>query len=86
MTTPWEWEEERVNVIGRTIVGVRPLSRQELADQGWFVGARSVPVVLELDDGSLLWASQDDEGNGPGTLFAQDKAGRFSIVTPAEGG
>jgi hypothetical protein len=28
---------------------------------------------LVLDDGSIIYPSQDEEGNGPGSFFAMDK-------------
>ena len=29
--------------------------------------------VMQLDDGNLVYPSQDDEGNGAGALFTNDK-------------
>jgi hypothetical protein len=50
---------------GRTIVRVRYLREEELQSLYW----RSTTVVLELDDGTLIFPSRDDEGNDAGALF-----------------
>lgn len=50
---------------GRKIVEVRPMTAKEVAREGW----DSPATVLVLDDGSLLYASRDEEGNGSGALF-----------------
>lgn len=56
------------SLLGRTIVGVRPLEEDELDLLVW--GGEWCPaVVLTLDDGSLLVPSQDMEGKRPGCLF-----------------
>jgi len=54
---------------GRKIVKVRIMTEDEMEDIGWY--ARS--VVLHLDDGNLLFPSQDDEGNGPGAIFTNSE-------------
>ena len=56
------------NLIGRTIVGIRRLSREELDDMDWY---GDVPVLI-LDNGTEILASQDSEGNGPGRFFVTD--------------
>lgn len=53
---------------GRTITAVSYLSAEEAGDMGWY--GRS--LAIELDNGVVLFASQDDEGNGPGALFTTD--------------
>lgn len=52
-------------LVGRTIVAVKYLTKDELDEMDWY---GRVPVIV-LDDGTEIIASQDDEGNGPGTLF-----------------
>ena len=52
-------------LIGRTIVSVRALTKEELDEMDWYGFA----PVLVLDDGTEVTVSQDDEGNGPGRLF-----------------
>jgi len=56
-----------VKLVGRKIVRVGYLSQKEMDGLGWF----GASIVLQLDDGSLLYPSQDDEGNGPGALFTE---------------
>ena len=56
-------------LVGRKIKAVRYLSQKEADDMGW----DSRPIVLELDDGNLIYPSCDDEGNDGGALFTQDE-------------
>lgn len=55
------------HLVGRKIVAARYMTDKEVNDMGW--GCK--PVVFQLDDGSVWFPSQDDEGNGPGALFGQ---------------
>lgn len=55
--------------LGRKIVGVRYLSKEEADEMGWY----SRPVVLQLDDGNIFYPSSDDEGNDGGALFTNSK-------------
>lgn len=55
--------------IGRTITNVRPMTAAELEAEGWDE-YRYGGTALVLDGGGLIYASRDDEGNGPGALFA----------------
>jgi hypothetical protein len=50
---------------GRTIVGVRFLTSDEARDLAW----SHRPLVLQLDDGTLLLPQRDAEGNGAGSLM-----------------
>lgn len=59
----------RKKLLGRKIVKVRYMSASEQEDLGWFNRA----IVLQLDDGNLLYPSQDDEGNDAGALFTNDE-------------
>lgn len=52
-------------LVGKAIVAVRYLTEEEREDLGWY----NRSVVIQLDDGTLIWPSQDDEGNGAGALF-----------------
>lgn len=52
-------------VAGKKIVAARYMTDNEMQTLGWDTRA----VVLQLDDGNLLFPSQDDEGNGAGALF-----------------
>lgn len=54
------------SLIGRTTVAVTHLPDAVLGREGW----ENEPVIcLLLDDGTLIYPSRDEEGNGPGVLF-----------------
>lgn len=55
-------------LIGKTIKSVSYLTPKATEQLGWYRKA----VVIEFDDGSMIFPSQDDEGNGPGALFTSD--------------
>lgn len=57
---------------GRKIVGAKVLTAEEMEKEGWDSshGYCEPCTALILDDGSLIYPSQDHEGNGPGALFA----------------
>lgn len=62
------WTEvARKSLEGRTVKSVRYLSAKEAQTLGW----HQRPLVVEFDDGTLLFPSRDDEGNGAGALFGQ---------------
>ena len=54
--------------VGLKITAVRPMTREELCGEAWPLTA-DPPAVVELEDGSVFYASRDGEGNGPGALF-----------------
>ncbi len=56
-------------LVGRTIIRIRYLSDSECKDMGWYNSS----IVLELDNGTLLFPSADDEGNDAGALFTSHK-------------
>lgn len=61
-----------MNLIGRKIVDVIPLNKTIIEKEGWDYSPYN-SICLLLDDGSIIYPSQDEEGNGPGCLFAMDK-------------
>jgi len=64
------WESQAAQVlVGRKIKAVRYLYPKEAEGLGWY--GRS--VVIELDNGVLVWPSSDDEGNDAGALFTTDE-------------
>jgi len=64
-------------LFGKKVTGVRYLSDEEMEEMGWDQKC----VVIELDDGNLIYPSQDDEGNGPGALFTNsDKEPVLPII------
>ena len=66
---------------GRTIVSVRYLKKEEMEDMGLY----QRPLVMQLDDGSLLYPSKDDEGNDGGTMFGQSSKGEDWIFPVLQG-
>jgi len=71
---------------GLTITGVRYLTRGECEEAGWAytMDTFDVAVALTLSDGSMIFASQDYEGNGPGALFGRMRTGEQFILSPAQ--
>lgn len=55
-------------LLNRKIVDVRYLTIEEMENLGWYERC----VVMILDDGNMIYPSQDDEGNGAGALFTCD--------------
>lgn len=56
-------------LLGRRIVGVRYMTIPEMQQHFW----QSRALVLELDDGNLIFPAADDEGNDAGVLFTTNK-------------
>ena len=67
----------RAILSGKKIVEVRRLTNQEMENTGWY----SNPLVLILDDGSLLFPQSDDEGNNGGALvhYADKETIMFTV-------
>ena len=60
-------------LVGRVIVKVRWMTEEEAAAMYW---DKRGPV-LQLDDGTLLIATADDEGNNAGVLTVQSAGGNY---------
>jgi len=68
-------------VVGKRIVDVRAMTQNEMQQEGWSVPYRGArPVVMVLDDGTRLYASQDEEGNGPGAMFGATRYRSFVVI------
>ena len=68
MSTEKYWIEKAEKILlNKKIVAVRYLSKQEEEMLGW----NSRCIVMELEDGTLVYPSRDDEGNDSGALFYQ---------------
>jgi hypothetical protein len=63
--------------VGRTIRKVRLMTPEELAQNGW---EGEAAVCLELDDGSVVYSSRDEEGNGPGCLLQRVDGKEYYIA------
>jgi len=70
MSTEKRWTDiaEKM-LLNRKIVNVRYMLDEELEQLGWDEKC----VVLQLDDGNIIFPSQDDEGNGAGSFFTNNE-------------
>lgn len=68
------------SLIGKKLVCIRPMTMKDKEREGWDDDDHSASSILVFDDGTEIYASQDDEGNGPGTLFGRDKQGTTFYV------
>lgn len=66
---------------GKTIKTIRYLTEAELVSEGW--GTHRSVATIELEDGSIIYPSRDEEGNGPGVLFGSDKNGGKFYIQPS---
>jgi len=64
--------------LGIKLTAVRPMTAAELRAEAWD-GDRGTAMVF--DDGTVLYAARDAEGNGPGAIFGYNakKNIRFSL-------
>lgn len=69
-------------MLGLEIVGIRKLTKKEIKDEGWG-GSIDVPMAIVLSDGTLLYASRDEEGNGPGQIFGKAPDGKAFQLMPS---
>lgn len=61
-----EWiKKAEKELLNRKIVAIRYMTSEEMETLGWY----SKAIVLQLDNGHLIFPSQDDEGNDAGALF-----------------
>jgi hypothetical protein len=68
---------------GKTIKDVRPMTDAEMDREGW---AGDRPTAIELLDGTVLYPSEDPEGNGPGVFFGYDSENDKSFTLLTYGG
>jgi hypothetical protein len=59
--------EAQAALAGRRIVAVRYMTAREANELVW----QNRPLVLELDDGSRVYASADEEMNDAGVLWVE---------------
>ena len=76
-----EWSNRFRNLLGKRIVGVRYLTKEETDASGWY---RS-PIVIELNDGSALIPQQDDEGNDGGALWIANSKCKEDLIPVIRG-
>lgn len=63
-------------IIGAKIINVRPMTQDEKELEGW----EDQTVAIELDNGIVLYPSQDEEGNGGGALFGREGKRTFYVM------
>ena len=63
--------KKKDDIIGRKITNFRKMTLKEMEREGWEHFEHAHITVLDLDDGSSLYASKDEEGNGPGELMCR---------------
>lgn len=66
---------------GKMVKTVRFLDDAELEREGW----ERKTLAVEFTDGTLLFASCDDEGNDSGALFARKPDGTPIVLWPRNG-
>ena len=69
------------DIVGQKIVDVRKMTKQERKWEGWENDPFPI-YALVLENGTLLYPSMDEEGNGGGVLFGNligDDTGRFGF-------
>ena len=71
------------NITGQKIVKIRHMTPEEAEFEGW-EDDRSRTTVLVLANGTVLYPSRDEEGNGAGELFGKGPQGTGIMVTAGE--
>ncbi len=57
------------NLVGKKIVRASYMTDEEVENRGFMCKA----LVIEFDDGTIIFPSADDEGNDAGALFGLSK-------------
>jgi hypothetical protein len=71
----WIKKAESV-LLNRKIVNVRYMDDEEMEELGFY----SRPLVLQLDDNTLIYSSKDDEGNDGGAIHYLKEGDNDSIL------
>lgn len=71
-------------LVGQKLVAIRRMTRSELDREGW-TNTYKTATALVFGNGTVIYASRDDEGNGPGMLFGLDGDGTGFYVSRLEG-
>ncbi len=73
------WEKTSTDaLVGKKVTNVRYFADGEA--KSWLWGKR--PLVIEFDDGTLMFPMCDDEGNDGGTLFVSPGKDLPSLTIP----
>lgn len=72
-----KWNKKAADLlVGRTIKAASYMTAEEQEDSGYYKKA----LVIQLDNGMLLWPSRDDEGNDAGAIHYITKDKGFDIL------
>lgn len=59
------------DVTGKTVKKVRPMTDREIEAEGWGKREQKKAIVLEFEDGTILFPVADIRGKKPGYLFGR---------------
>ena len=76
-----DWAQRFKNLIGKRIVGVRYLTKEETEANYWY----SSPIVIELSGGMALIPQSDDEGNDGGALWIANSKCKEDLIPVIRG-
>ena len=71
----WQKQAEKL-LKGRTIIQIQWMTKENAEDIGWY----KRPLLMVLDNGTIIHAQADDEGNDGGALYIQK--GKESTTLP----
>jgi hypothetical protein len=69
------------SLIGAKIIAIRRMTNSELSGEGWGRSMHEPSTALVLDNGAVIYASSDPEGNNSGELFGT-RGGKGFYVMP----
>ena len=69
-----------MSIVGSNIEKVRWMTDDETNKEGW----EKRGIVLAMVGGGKIYASRDDEGNGPGVFFGETAEGKSVYISPEE--
>jgi hypothetical protein len=69
--------------IGKKLAKIRPMTKAELDDQCWPDKSWSKPLAMEFEDGTVVFATRDEEANGPGAFLGMTPDHRSFRIKPS---
>lgn len=72
-------------ILNQKIKEVRPMTKAEIAFEGWEDSPYLPATCIILENGIMLYASRDEEGNDVGALFGREGKNCFLIAHVEEG-
>lgn len=76
----YDWEQLAKKVLlGKKIVMVRYMTQAEMDETGF----QNLGLIMELDDGTIIWPTSDNDGTNSGALhYSIDSETRNDYVIP----